>query len=171
VYQASEEGASMSSLVIERARQLAQALENSDEYTAYKKALEELERHEAARLMWNDFQKRQAAIQKARLSGETVTEEQVRDLERGFDLLLMNPYVRDVIVAEVKFTQLFAEVQRIIGEAVGIQYSASEDLQEAEESNKARSGREDGGSKPGSSSQDDVDLQGPRRILVPGRDF
>lgn len=172
------------SLVLERARQLAKAMESSDEYTSYRKALAELEQHEAARLMWDDFQKRQAAIQRARLSGEDVSEEQIKDLERGYDILMMNPYVRDVVIAEFKFTQLFAEVQKTIGEAVGIRYPAPEDLEESQSDTEeiGGEGSSDAGSDAESqetskseatanTSQDDDDLKGPRRILVPGQDF
>lgn len=180
---ASEEDTWMS-LVLERARQLAKALENCDEYTAYKNALAELEKHEAARLMWRDFQKRQAEVQMARLSGEEVSEEQIEDLERGYDILMMNPYVRDVVIAEFKFTQLFAEVQKIIGEAVGIRFSAPEGSDEAqsdtEKVDSGGPGASDLGAQPqepskdeatGDDAQGDDDLKGPRRILVPGRDF
>ena len=145
------------SLVLERARQLAKALGECDEYVSYKKSLEELEKHEAARIMWVDFQKRQAAIQRARLSGEEIPEERIKELERSYEILMMNPYVRDVIAAEFRFTHLFADVQRIIGEAVGIKYADPRDT-EAEETDSAQGSgaAEPGAGGPGVASQDAV---------------
>lgn len=182
----------MMSLVLERARQLAKAFENCDEYVGYKRALQELKEHEAARLMYEDFQRRQAEIQSARLSGEDVSEDQIKELEQRYEIIMMNPYVRDAVIAEFRFTQLFAEAQKIIGEAVGLRYPESDD---AEGENREASGSEGasdetvsgeavGGEKAGGGaasddmvggatgkSDDDDELKGPRRIIVPGRDF
>ena len=185
------------SLVLERARQLAKALGECDEYLSYKKSLEELEKHEAARIMWTDFQKRQAEIQRARLSGEEVPEARIKELERSYEILMMNPYIRDVIAAEFRFTHLFADVQRIIGEAVGIRYADPRDTETEEtesasdpgaegpgvagsgtaEPNAAGSAKSAQSAEAGASGDrpspksDDDDLKGSRRIVVPGRDI
>lgn len=140
------------SLVLERARQLAKALGECDEYVSYKKSLEELEKHEAARIMWTDFQHRQAEIQRARLSGEEIPEERISELERSYEILMMNPYIRDVIAAEFRFTHLFADVQRIIGEAVGIRYADPRDT-ETEETDAAPGS---GAAGAGPASSDDA---------------
>jgi hypothetical protein len=63
---------------------------------------------------------------------------------------MMNPYVRDVIAAEFRFTHLFADVQRIIGEAVGIRYADPRDT-ETEETNSAP---EPGAAGPDAASAD-----------------
>jgi cell fate (sporulation/competence/biofilm development) regulator YlbF (YheA/YmcA/DUF963 family) len=166
------------SLVLERARQLAKAFESCDEYVAYQKALQELKEHEAARLMYEDFQRRQAEIQSARLSGEDVSEDRIKELEQRYEIIMMNPYVRDAVIAEFRFTQLFAEAQKIIGEAVGLRYSESDDADGDSRETSGSKGASDGivsgetvGGEAGQVGDSDDELKGPRRIIVPGRDF
>ena len=105
---------------VELAKQLAYSLADSEEYQNYKKFQNILEEHESARVMLEDFRKKQWELERKRLSGEKILTPYEDELRKLSEVIGLNPYIRDYIMAEYKFSQLFAEVQRIIGDAVGL---------------------------------------------------
>lgn len=105
--------------ILDLARRLGQALAGSPEYAAYKKAQAEVEGNVAAQFMLRDFRTRQFEVEKAKLSG-TFTPELVRELQEKAQIVAANPVVRDYLEAEARFGNLMMDVQRLIGEAVGI---------------------------------------------------
>ncbi|MDI6871956.1 MAG: YlbF family regulator [Bacillota bacterium] len=107
------------STIQDLARQLGQALADSEEYAAYKKAQAEVEGSLAAQFMLRDFRTRQFEAEKAKLAG-TFTPEMGRELQEKAKIVTANPVVREYLMAEARFGNLMMEVQRILGEAVGI---------------------------------------------------
>lgn len=103
-----------------QARLLARALQESQEYRALQRAREEVEAHEAARIMVRDFKERQKKLQEKVMGGGKVTPEEEKELERLLELLSMNPYARDLLEAEFHFARLMVEIQQVLGEAVGL---------------------------------------------------
>ena len=109
----------MSAAILDLARQLGQALAASEEYAAYKRAQAEVEKNLAAQFMLRDFRTRQFEVEKAKLAG-SFKPEMVKELEEKAQIVAANPIVREYLAAEAAFGQLMLEVQRILGEAVGI---------------------------------------------------
>lgn len=150
-----------------KAEALAEALADSQEYVAWKEAREELDRHEAAKIMLRDFQHKQADLQQKVLSGQTPTEEEMQRLQEAYQLVALNPYVRRVIEAEAAFSIMLQEVQRMLAEAVGIEFPEDEGAL-------ADGGSEGSiGSSPSSGSTgerpDDQGGSARGRLWVPGR--
>jgi Uncharacterized conserved protein len=104
-----------------KAEALAEALARSEEYAALKAAQDEVEQHEAAKIMLRDFRQKQAALERKMLSGETPSEEEVNALQQAYQIVALNPYIRKLIEAEVAFAAMMAEVQRILAAAVGVE--------------------------------------------------
>lgn len=102
-----------------KAEALAEALVASEEYKALSEAQEELEKHEAAKIMLRDFRQKQLLLQQKIVAGQTPTESEVQQLQEAYHLVAFNPYVRKVLEAEAAFAAMLAEVQRILGEAIG----------------------------------------------------
>ncbi|NLY91943.1 MAG: YlbF family regulator [Firmicutes bacterium] len=102
------------------AKELANSIRESQEYLAWQKAKEELEKHEAAKIMLEDFRKKQWELEKARLAGEKVQPEQEEQFKKLAEIIQYNPYVRDFLVAELNLNRLIMEIQRIIASAVGV---------------------------------------------------
>lgn len=126
--------------VRKKAHELAKALAESPEYKKLKEAREAIEEHEAAKLMLKDLQKKQEALREKYLSGEDITELEVEDLKRTSELAAFNPYVRQLMEAEFAFSEMMLEVQKIIGEAVGIDFEAQQEaLRKAEEARQQKS--------------------------------
>lgn len=105
--------------VIAKAYELAKALKESPEYAAYIRAREEIGNHEAARIMLKDLERKRKEIGKAALAGEKVDEARLEDLKRTYEIVGFNPYIKELFAAEARLGELVAQVQKIIGEAIG----------------------------------------------------
>lgn len=103
------------------AKELATSIRESQEYLAWQKAKEELDKHEAAKIMLEDFRKKQWELEKTRLSGEKIQPEQEEQFKKLAEIIQYNPYVRDFLLAELNLNQLIMEIQRIIASAVGVE--------------------------------------------------
>ena len=104
-----------------KAEALAEALAQSDEYKALQAAREEVDRHEAAKIMLRDFRRKQAALEAKMLSGESPSEEEIAAIQQAYQIVALNPYVRRLLEAEIVFAGMMAEVQRILAAAVGVE--------------------------------------------------
>ena len=116
---------------VELAKQLAKSLAESGEYQDYKKYKELLEKQEAAKAMLEDFRKKQWELERKKFAGEKLLVPLEEELRKLAEIIGLNPYVRDYLMAEYKFSQVFGEVQRIIAEAVGLK-SPEEMMQSGE---------------------------------------
>src|SRR5690606_14512331 len=92
-----------------------------DEYKALQAAREEMERHEAAKIMLRDFRQKQAALEAKLLSGETPGDEEIAAIQQAYQIVALNPYVRRLLEAEIAFAAMMADVQRILAAAVGVE--------------------------------------------------
>lgn len=105
--------------VLDLARELGRELAASPEYQAYQKAQAAVDANVAAQFMLRDFRTRQFEVERAKLAG-TFTPDLVRGLQEKAEIVAANPVVRDFLAAEGRFGNLMMQVQRILGEAVGI---------------------------------------------------
>ncbi|NLW58773.1 MAG: YlbF family regulator [Firmicutes bacterium] len=110
----------------ELAKELANAIRESQEYQAWEKAKAEVDKHEAAKIMLEDFRKKQWELEKARLSGEEIKPEKEEQFKKLAEIIQYNPYVRDFLVAEYNLNRMIMEIQRIIASAVGVQLPEEE---------------------------------------------
>jgi cell fate (sporulation/competence/biofilm development) regulator YlbF (YheA/YmcA/DUF963 family) len=109
---------------LDLARELAKSLADSPEYRNYKAAKTTMESQEAARLMFEDFRKKQIELERKKLSGQTALEPLETEIRKLSEIVGLNSYVREYLVAEYLFTKLVMDVQKIIGEAVDLQMPA-----------------------------------------------
>ncbi|HOB09768.1 MAG: YlbF family regulator [Limnochordia bacterium] len=105
----------------EIAKQLADAIVESPEYQRLKQAREQLEQHHAAKVMLRDFHKKQLNLQKQHLEGTPVTESQVEELSKLYEVLNINPYIRDLFQAEMAFQKLMLDIQEVLGDAIDLE--------------------------------------------------
>lgn len=118
----------MTSMDVRRkAQELADAIVNSDEYKRYMTARERVENHEAASIMLRDFQKRQFELHKQQMEGTPVTESQADELRKLYEIISVNPYIRDLFEAEFVFSGLMMEVQDVLARAIGLRDDDEED--------------------------------------------
>ncbi len=115
------------------AKELGAALTASEEYRAYQRAKKQIEEHEAAKIMLEDFRKQQWALEKKRLSGEEPGPEEVEKVKKLAEIVGYNPYIREYLMAEIKFTQLMMEVQKTIADSAGLEFPSFAGEKAAEE--------------------------------------
>ncbi|MDI7248257.1 MAG: YlbF family regulator [Bacillota bacterium] len=102
--------------VMEKARDLASAIRESPEFVRILHARKEIESHEAARIMFRDFEKMRMDMEALAKKGEKIPEQKLDAFKRSFEIISYNPYIRDLLDAEVAFARLFTQVQQVIAE-------------------------------------------------------
>lgn len=134
--------------VREKTRELAEALARSEEYRNFLRAKEGVEKSAAASKMLNDFIKLQTDLRKAQLRGEKVSEDQIKQVQRSFEIINFNPYIRDYFMADFKLMELMGEIQRTLSKAIGVDLEQfnpfAMDREESEEGTKESKGAEQG---------------------------
>jgi cell fate (sporulation/competence/biofilm development) regulator YlbF (YheA/YmcA/DUF963 family) len=115
--------------VKKKAYELAKALADSPEYLRLKDAETVVNERQAARIMLQDAQKKQAKLREKYVAGEEIADAELEDLQKTMELLSFNPYIREFMEAEYAFSELMAEVWQIIGEAVGLKLPEAQDAQ------------------------------------------
>ncbi len=96
--------------VQKKAQELAAAIANSKEYTWMMSARQEVNKHQAAKVMLRDFQEKQLQLQKQQMSGEQITPDQEEQLQSLFGVISVNPYIRELFEAEFAFSGLMMQV-------------------------------------------------------------
>lgn len=124
-----------------KAYELAKALAECPEYLKLKEARAVVEEREAARIMLQDAQKKQAKLREKYAAGEEITDMELEDLQKTMELISFNPYIRDLIQAEYAFSELMGEVWEIIGEAIGLEQPETEAESEGKPQSKVSKAR------------------------------
>ena len=88
--------------------------------------------------MLRDFHKKQLSLQKQHLEGKPVSEAQAEELAKLYEVLNINPYIRELFEAEFAFHKLMMDVQEILSDAISL-----ESLYELEDEDEDQSLSED----------------------------
>lgn len=105
-------------LVYDQAHRLAKELRESEEYRNLIQSKEKVNEVESNRAMLEDFQKKQLELQKAHMSGETVDQKKVEELEKLMEIMMSNPIIRDYRMAELRLVRLMGDIENILWGAV-----------------------------------------------------
>lgn len=118
-----------------RAKQLADALAESPEYQRLKQAREDIDQHQAAKVMLRDFRKKQFELQKQQFEGNEVTETQTEELSKLYEVLNINPYIRELLEAELAFHNIMMEIQETLSKAIDLSSDLFDDEDESTDEN------------------------------------
>lgn len=102
----------------DKAHELANLLAKSDEYKLFKKAKRTLEQDYENVLLLQTFRRVQMEIQMARITGEEIDEEYLKEADVLYKLLSMNSKVNEYLNAEYKLSRLMSGIQKILGDAM-----------------------------------------------------
>lgn len=105
--------------ILATAEELARQLAESEQYAALKKAEAELEEHAAAKIMWEDFLKKQQACYEPGIDEEEA-KKRIEEVQKNIELIGHNPYIRQFLMAQMEFGQLWEQIQKTLAEAIGI---------------------------------------------------
>lgn len=147
--------------ILEKAEELGKLLAASEEYNALQKARAVLEEHSAAKIMLNDIQNRQEKLRNKQMTGEQITEAEIQDLQRALQIVSMNPYVRQMLEAEMAFSHMLHLVQRALFAPVGIELPDDEMGKEEE--------AEEGATAAAKKAEEEAASKARKRLWVPGR--
>jgi cell fate (sporulation/competence/biofilm development) regulator YlbF (YheA/YmcA/DUF963 family) len=119
-----------------KAQELANALANSGEFTNYKNAKAKVDESTAASKMLDDFNKQQSELRMAQMKGETVTDDQIAQLKKSYEIISFNPYIREYFGAEFALMQLMTEIQQTLAKAIELDMPAVDEEDIAAEDEK-----------------------------------
>lgn len=130
------------SRVIELSKALAEALSSSDEYLAYRKALDELENHNAARIMVEDLKKKQIEVMLKQNEKGEIPDEDLKVLTDSIRIVRMNPYASEFLSAEESFFSVYSEAMKTIEGSVRISKESPKETPETADETESSSGDE-----------------------------
>ena len=102
----------------DQAHALARSLRNSESFRRLLKAEATLAKEPEKWTRLQDVRQKQMQLTAQQLSGEQVAKEKIDALGNMVEALLIDEQIRDYLLAEERFAQLLADVQKIIGEVV-----------------------------------------------------
>lgn len=105
-------------LVHDKAHELARALRQAPEFQALLAAQGKLNADALSHKMFRDYRQKEIAYQTAVMAGQSPNEAEVQSLQKLAEIVNLNSLVREYIQAEARFGVIFADVQRIMGDAV-----------------------------------------------------
>lgn len=153
----------MDPILKRRAEELAEALAASQAYQRVRSARQAVEEHAAAKVMLKDLEGRRAALEQRQAAGETLTDKEIEQFQKISEVVMMNPYVRELMQAEWEFAHALMEVQQVLAKAIGAELTGLPDGTDPEDGEDEAASVAEGGNAqaPGGTQP------GPR-IIVPG---
>ncbi len=104
-----------------KAEELGQLLAGSDVFLRFEKARSAIDERSAVQLMLRDFAGKLERLQLKSMTGEEISEAEMKDLERSQEIVNMNPYISEYLQAADQFQQTWTAVIGILSEAVGLE--------------------------------------------------
>ncbi len=104
--------------VYDKAHELAKALVVSPEYKSFKEAKDKIDASTQSKEMLNDFKKKQFELHNLQMMGQNISEQQMQQLQGLYQVIMLNPDIAQYLSEEIRFSQLFSDVYKIIAEAV-----------------------------------------------------
>ncbi len=105
---------------IEMAEDFGLAIINSDEYQAFQKAQDNLDKNTDAQELIQEFQQKQMEVYQARQNGEEVTEENMATVKDLQDQMLENENIKTFLVSKQKYEKFMATINRNLMKTVGL---------------------------------------------------
>lgn len=109
--------------VYDRAHELARALRESQEVVEYKRAQERIKGNPGNMKMVEDFRKAQIEAYTLQMQGKEPSKEDMERMNKLFSIINLNPEVREFLEAEMKFSRLWEDMLKILGDAAGVDFS------------------------------------------------
>ena len=103
--------------VYDEANNLAKAIQESKEYTDYKKAKEEVNQDIEMKKQIDEFERLRYDVQALSFQGKEDTEK-MQKLQEMYKILNENKKIKEYFDVEVRFNIMLADINRIISESV-----------------------------------------------------
>lgn len=107
--------------VYNQAHKLARAIKESEEYKSYVEKRKVVYANEKNRKMVEDFREKVLKVQLDRMSGKEVDKETMERIKKLEEVLMLNPSINEFLKAELRFSQMVQDINKIIGEAIEVE--------------------------------------------------
>ncbi|MGN0710731.1 MAG: YlbF family regulator [Anaerovoracaceae bacterium] len=106
--------------VYDAARNLANAIKDSDELKQYEAAKASVSQNSELTQMLNDFQEKQMEIQTKQMMGQQVDADFMAQVQKLYGIMMADPLAAQYLQAEVRFSLMLNDVYKILGETIKI---------------------------------------------------
>ncbi|AVP37388.1 YlbF/YmcA family competence regulator [Staphylococcus felis] len=96
------------------ANNLEQALRESDEYQAIKKAYDKVKSNDESKKLFDEFRETQLKFQQKQMQGEEIAEDDLKQAQDQAQQIEKDENISELMAAEQKMSQVFQEINQII---------------------------------------------------------
>lgn len=114
-------------MIYDKAHELAKAFKCSPDYRQYQESKKEVSANKENLKILQEFHTKQLEIQTMQMLGQEIPAEKMKEYEQMAELLQLNPSVKTFLQAEYRIMQTFADVQKILAEALNLELPKSND--------------------------------------------
>lgn len=106
--------------VYDKVNELARILKTTPEVMDYKKASEKVNLNEANKRIIEDFRNKQMELYTIQMQGVEPSKEQMEGVNSLWSIINLNTELKEYFEVEMKFSRLWEDIMKILGEAVHI---------------------------------------------------
>lgn len=109
--------------IYDKAHELARLLKNSPEVVEYKKMMEKIKENEENKKIIEDLRKKEFEVYSKQLQGVQITKEEMEAINNLYGIIQHNSVIREYLEAERRFSIMWQDIIKILGEAVDIDFN------------------------------------------------
>ncbi len=102
----------------DKARELAEAIKESEINKKFQELKKELDSDEETKKMVLDFEEKNIAIERKKVAGEEVSKDEMDKISKLYEILSLNKLANDYLASQYQLGILMQEVSKIIYESV-----------------------------------------------------
>lgn len=107
-------------MIYDKAHELARALKDSPEFKKYKTLRLEVNKDEKNKAMLEDYQTKMMDLQLSQIKTGEMDQAKLGELKALEQILVMNSILKDYLMAEMEFSRIYADINKIITEAIEV---------------------------------------------------
>lgn len=104
--------------IYDKVHEMVKCLKETEEYTTFCKLKEEISKETEISDKLKEFRVKQRKAQMSYMTNGKQDENEIKELENEYSILIGNENVRKLFEAEMKFDILLADIQKIMGEGI-----------------------------------------------------
>jgi len=113
--------------IYDYAYDLEKAIRNSDEYKSLREAFEKVMNDSGSKKMFENFRNFQTELQIKQMQGEQITEEQVKDAQKRYEVIQQHPAISHLLAMEERMNVVMADVSQIVSKPLDEVYRELEE--------------------------------------------
>lgn len=107
--------------IYNKAHELVHEIKISEEYINYTNLKKSVYENEKNKEMLENFRKEAIEVQIAQMSGEEVEEGKIEKIKKLEEVIMLNPTLKEFMMAELKFSQIIQDINKIIADGIDLE--------------------------------------------------